>query len=803
MKTKIITLLILSYTIFSCSSSEDIKIESYLKDSITLSINTNTEVSQTVSTMTTKSTAVNETLYENLNLYIFDEKGNLFDYKYTTKSSELNNLKLVVWKEKEYSIYGVANAGKIIHAKTIDELIQKSHTINSAIQIISPNGGVLMTGHIPPSTLKDGMNLELTLVRSIAKISLRIDFKDLSPETSIRLTKVSIKNIPNKVNLFKDSRALSTNDIIIEGDSHKGNEATEIEKHGCSFYIYENMQGQDLLPTNDIEQGKTFDTNDPRAKLCSYIEIESEYSSPDQTGKIKHRFYLGEDYLTNFNIIRNKHYTHTLCFKGSGINEVSWRIDIKDLKEYVTTLSLSPSEHTFRKLGETMLISTTILPHTAFEKKLEWRSSNPSVATVDKSGIIKSIAEGNCTITATTTDQSNKSANTKITVEVPKINISCQEIMFEGESCKAIIAEMTPNNTPITWSSSNNSILTIDQLGNIQAIGIGSAKIKGKIIGNTYSEKTISVVPLKLTLSLPPSTLYKGFKDTINYNITPVHAQKLHNNGKLPITWTSEKRNLDNTDNIYWGTKIGNDQIIGYFTDFSNIISSINTTTLEAFEIAINTIYHNTDQESPYIRILNNATFSIKNNSNYDDISINHPLNTIKHHRAKVSWTSINSSIKVNSDNEIYCPGGDFFATNGKHNLVGSIVDDFNVTHEITIPLRIYEEVNIIILYTISYPIDNEADKDIIKYICQMEPKHNKICGHIDFHYYNDPKWSIKEKLGWNIVRENSSFSATSNNTTHRPKRSGELKISFTDEGQIREDINSPDKRYRYYVSLL
>lgn len=68
----------------------------------------------------------------------------------------------------------------------------------------------------------------------------------------------------------------------------------------------------------------------------------------------------------------------------------------------VTSITLTPSRLTL-EAGEQRDITATVLPNNATDKTVFWKSSNPSVATVDN-GTIKAISNGNATITASSMD---------------------------------------------------------------------------------------------------------------------------------------------------------------------------------------------------------------------------------------------------------------------------------------------------------------------------------------------------------------------------------------------------------------
>ena len=81
----------------------------------------------------------------------------------------------------------------------------------------------------------------------------------------------------------------------------------------------------------------------------------------------------------------------------------------------VTSVSVSPSTAKIN-VGQSTSLSVSVLPSTATNKTVSWKSSNTSVATVTN-GVVKGVAVGTATITATSTDGSNKSSSATITVE--------------------------------------------------------------------------------------------------------------------------------------------------------------------------------------------------------------------------------------------------------------------------------------------------------------------------------------------------------------------------------------------------
>lgn len=87
------------------------------------------------------------------------------------------------------------------------------------------------------------------------------------------------------------------------------------------------------------------------------------------------------------------------------------------VKQPVTSVKLNKKSFTFKKKGQTIQLKATAKPNNANNRKVSWKSSNTSVATVDASGKVTSVSTGTATITATAKDGSKKKASCTVTVK--------------------------------------------------------------------------------------------------------------------------------------------------------------------------------------------------------------------------------------------------------------------------------------------------------------------------------------------------------------------------------------------------
>ena len=103
-----------------------------------------------------------------------------------------------------------------------------------------------------------------------------------------------------------------------------------------------------------------------------------------------------------------------------------------------------------------------------------WTSSNPSIATIDNVGLVTGISAGiaNMIFTDLTTACSSSTSSGWITVRpTPIINVPSGGIICEGSTLN-----LTPS-TGGTWTSSNPSVATIDNMGLVTGISAGTANM--------------------------------------------------------------------------------------------------------------------------------------------------------------------------------------------------------------------------------------------------------------------------------------------------------------------------------------
>ncbi len=110
-------------------------------------------------------------------------------------------------------------------------------------------------------------------------------------------------------------------------------------------------------------------------------------------------------------------------YKGTEAERYARNNDFNFVQLQVVPTSVALNKTTLTlDTGKTSNLKATVYPSNAANKKCTWRSSNTSVATVDKNGKVTAKASGTATITVKTSN--GKTANCKVTVNLPAPQIT-------------------------------------------------------------------------------------------------------------------------------------------------------------------------------------------------------------------------------------------------------------------------------------------------------------------------------------------------------------------------------------------
>ena len=215
----------------------------------------------------------------------------------------------------------------------------------------------------------------------------------------------------------------------------------------------------------------------------------------------------------------------------------------------VTGVTLNKTALTLN-IGASETLTATVAPAEATNKKVTWKSDKPEIASVDANGKVTGVKAGEATITVTTEDGA-KTATCKVTVKpnlVSEITLAALAI-YVGES-KAITATVKPDdatNKALTWTSSDETVATVDATGKVTGKKIGTATITataqdGSGVSGSCTVTVLSTVK-KVTVTPANLTLSKNKSYTLKATV-----EVFGSGTDTGVTWTSSDTTIATVD---------------------------------------------------------------------------------------------------------------------------------------------------------------------------------------------------------------------------------------------------------------
>ena len=315
-----------------------------------------------------RSMSPDEDKITDISLMIFDESGHAEDCIWLTRGSRTCTTDLVI--DKKYTFCACANFGYQIYASHIEELQDIRYHLAYPDEY---REGIPMAA-VKEVLITEECIVDIDLQRLMAKISLRMDRSRLDRDVEINVRSARIGNCPRYVKPFTASKIEDNDDTFPTGYLLNDIQTAELNYNigeglssEVSLYMLENMQGPaDGNITHDSE--KVFEQKDKRSEVCSYIEMEIEYLSPEKASGEKgliYRFYLGED-RNSFDVKRNTHYHITVTPENDGLNDDGWRVDKSGLKDRGPAyLRAYPSDYIRGDIGDQVHIWCEFSPASA------------------------------------------------------------------------------------------------------------------------------------------------------------------------------------------------------------------------------------------------------------------------------------------------------------------------------------------------------------------------------------------------------------------------------------------------------
>lgn len=251
----------------------------------------------------------------------------------------------------------------------------------------------------------------------------------------------------------------------------------------------------------------------------------------------------------------------TITAKSSNGVTITCAVSVVPIQ--VSSITLSDTNEVLY-LGFTHFLTATVKPDNANDKSLTWSSSDTSVVTVSSSGSVTAKGLGTATVTARATNGVSASCVFTVCDILPdSMTLSKNTNELDVGQSFQLTGTITPSyatNKTITWSSSDTSVATVTQSGNIKAVGNGKATITAKTVNGIKAVCEItSYTPvsgtyeLLLNLRKNPAGCYRLTADdtlnTLDLNIDTFTGCINGDGHTITITYDSTSKNV--TNNCY------------------------------------------------------------------------------------------------------------------------------------------------------------------------------------------------------------------------------------------------------------
>lgn len=310
---------------------------------------------------------------------------------------------------------------------------------------------------------------------------------------------------------------------------YNGNPVTEVisAAKGTGVYItaYLNF-GSDVVPANTNLSWVSSDTN-----VVTITPITT----------------TGQQQLCQLNAVGGGNATVTV------VSEDGLYIATVDIyvTEGVTSITLDEESVTAQMALEKFQLKATISPDSdGVDKTVIWATLDPSIVTVDQNGLVTFVGPGETYVSATSGADTEKVAYCKfhITQQVEGIKMDYEEVTMSVKEELRLTTVITPSNATnqnLIWSSSNDSIVRVDESGLITAVSSGTATIIVQTEDGGYMDMTNVTVLQPVTeiqLSNTEMSVKKGTIFWLNATVLPETADNKN------VTWSSSDTSLATVD---------------------------------------------------------------------------------------------------------------------------------------------------------------------------------------------------------------------------------------------------------------
>ncbi|MBR4749381.1 MAG: Ig-like domain-containing protein, partial [Abditibacteriota bacterium] len=203
------------------------------------------------------------------------------------------------------------------------------------------------------------------------------------------------------------------------------------------------------------------------------------------------------------------------------------KVTVVDLIVNVTGVALDTNFIKLEK-GASAALTATVKPSNASDKTVTWRTDDKSIATVSSSGVVTAVGPGTTKVRVRTKDGGFEAkCKIRVVISVTGVSLNKSSVRLKPGGTCSLKASVTPadaTNREVTWMSYDTSVATVDQNGNVTAVGVGETRIRAKTRDGGFKAKCkvkVAVPVTGLSLDKTSVTINTGATVTLRATVSP------------------------------------------------------------------------------------------------------------------------------------------------------------------------------------------------------------------------------------------------------------------------------------------
>ena len=228
----------------------------------------------------------------------------------------------------------------------------------------------------------------------------------------------------------------------------------------------------------------------------------------------------------------------------------------KTIEVVVTPTGITTTDALTLTAGEAATLETAVTPDDATHVSINYTSSDDSIATVSGTGEVTAVSAGDATITAAV-DGTALSAACKVTVfpAIESVELNYTTLSLRPEGTAQLTYTVAPEEAladNVTYTSSDETVATVDAEGNVTAIADGTATITVDVNGVTAEcDVTVSTKAASTAGNSNNGSSTASSGQTQNSSAA---ASSSFEYGAIPFSLASNGNwwGIDQSDSVYW-----------------------------------------------------------------------------------------------------------------------------------------------------------------------------------------------------------------------------------------------------------